>query len=171
MFGRRKRNAKGDESPADVYHGLRSNVLEAATRGWIASRPEHPRVAGVVIDIPSSGGFATVVALADNTTSLYTSVGGGTIGAGAHQPVVDANLRLLAKIDEYLLGFAIGADDALPDAGFVRYHVLGSASSSIADVPDDCFWGRADHPLMPVIVATQDLISMIRSVSATPSTD
>jgi hypothetical protein len=171
MFGRRKRAAKADQSPADMYHGLRSSALESAGRGWIAATPAHPRVCGVVVDVPASGGFATVVALADDTTSLYTSVGGGAIGAGGHQPVADANHRLLATIDEYFLGFSIGGDDSLPAAGFVRYHVLGPTNRSTADVPEDCFWGRADHPLMPVIVATQDLISVMRSVTPRPSSD
>lgn len=171
MFGRRKRAAKADPSPADTYYGLRGRALESVGRGWIVATPAHPRVCGVVIDVPASGGFATVVALADNTTSLYTSVGGGSIGAGEHQPVADANHRLLATIDEYLLGFSIGGDDTLPPAGFVRYHVLGPANRSTADIPEDCFWGRADHPLMPVIVATQDLISTMRSVAPRPSSD
>jgi hypothetical protein len=164
MFRRRKRVAKRDQTPTDVYYSLRGSALESVARGWIAATPAHPRVCGVVVDVPASGGFATIVALADNTTSLYTSVGGGSIGAGEHQPVADANHRLLATIDEYLLGFSIGGDDSLPTAGFVRYHVLGPTNRSTADIPEDCFWGRADHPLMPVIVATQDLISVMRSV-------
>lgn len=171
MFGRRKRKATSSESPVDVYYGLRHNVLESATRGWIAPRPQHPRIAGVVVDVPTNGGFATLVALADDTTSLYNSVGGGTIGAGAHRSVADANCRLLTTIDEYLLGFAIGDDDALPQSGSVRFHVLGATSRSIADVPIESFWGRADHPLMPVIVATHDLISEIRSASAANASD
>ena len=118
MFGRRKRTAKADPSPAATYYGLRGRALESVGRGWIVATPAHPRVCGVVVDVPASGGFATVVALADNTTSLYTSVGGGSIGAGEHQPVADANHRLLATIDEYLLGFSIGGDDTLPPAGF-----------------------------------------------------
>ena len=79
MFRRRRRAAEADQSPSDTYYGLRSNALESADRGWIVATPAHPRVCGVVVDVPASGGFATVVALADNTTSLYTSVGSGSI--------------------------------------------------------------------------------------------
>ncbi len=171
MFGRRKRAIHADHAPSDTYYGLRNRALESISRGSVAAIPAHPRVGGVVVDVPASGGFATVVALADNTTSLYTSIGGGSIGAGEYQSVADANHRLLAKIDEYLLGFSIGADDSLPAAGFVRYHVLGPTNRSTADIPEDCFWGRADHPLMPVIVATQDLISVMRSVQPPASSD
>jgi hypothetical protein len=171
MFGRKKRRDRGGDFPAptDVYLGLRHKALESVARGWVSAAPAHPRVGGVVVDVPASGGFATFVALSDDTTSLYTSVGGGTIGAGDHQPVAAANHRLLATIDEYFLGFSIGADDSLPNAGFVRFHVLGTAGPSTADVPEDCFWGRAPHPLMPVISATHDLITAIRSVEAPSS--
>jgi hypothetical protein len=44
----------------------------------------HPDISGVVVDVPAQGGFATVVGLTDDTTSMYTSTGGGTIGAGKH---------------------------------------------------------------------------------------
>jgi hypothetical protein len=145
-----------------VYLGLRQRALDAIVTGPITPRPEHPRIAGVVIDVPSSGGFATVVALADDTSSLYTSVGGGMIGGGAHESVATANRHLLTTIDEQLLAFSIGGDDAFPGSGLVRYHVLGATSRSTADVPEASFWGKADHPLMPVIVATQELIAAMR---------
>jgi hypothetical protein len=174
MFGRRKRKPESADGvdgadrvkgPDDLYVGLRARVLDTGARGLIAARPEHPRIAGVVIDVPSSGGFATIVALGDNTTSLYTSVGGGVIGGGEHEPVVAANRELLAKVDEYLLAFSIGANDSLPGPGTVRYHVIGAVSQSTADVPEASFWGQVDHPLMPVIVATQQLISVLRTVA------
>jgi hypothetical protein len=53
----------------------------------------------------------------------------------------------------------------LPGAGVVRYHLLGAVSRSHADVPEAAFWGQADHPLMPVIVATQEFITAIRSIA------
>lgn len=86
----------------------------------------------MIIDIPAQGGCATLVALTDNTTSLYTSTGGGTIGAGGHATVASATHALLASAE---------------------------------DVPEDSFWGRADHPLLPVIAAAQQVISSINQAS------
>jgi hypothetical protein len=65
-----------------MYSDLRARALQAATTSVIPHHNGHPDVYGLVVDIPARGGYATVVALGDNTTSLYTSAGGGTIGAG-----------------------------------------------------------------------------------------
>lgn len=119
----------------------------------------------MVVDIPASGGHATVVSLADNTTSLYTSVGGGTIGAGAHAVVAAATHILIDTAESQLSLFATEGDDSLPP-GSVRFHVLGFDRSHMLDVPEDCFWGRTPHDLMPTIAATQDVITAIHTADS-----
>jgi hypothetical protein len=94
-----RRSGRGDPprrgtSPDAVYRDLRSMALEAVERGALAPPfADHPDVAGVIVDVPATGGSATIVALADDTTSLYTSTGGGTIGAGEHATVATATRR------------------------------------------------------------------------------
>ena len=52
-------------------------------------------MSGVVVDIPADGGgFATLIAMSEGTTSLYLSTGGGVIGAGQHPSVGAANREL-----------------------------------------------------------------------------
>ena len=162
VFGRKKRS--GPAVSEGGYLGLRNLALKAVDAGTVFATAEHPRVGGVVVDIPSTAGIATVVALGDDTTSLYTSTGGGTIGAGAHAHVAAATHRLLTAIDAQLEEFAGGRNDHVPNNNFVRFHVLGTAGPAVADIPQDCFWGRARHVLMPVIAATQDVITAISSV-------
>ena len=72
---------------------------------WDLPAAEHRDVSGVVVDIPTEGGFATVVGLTDNTTSLYTSTGGGTIGAGEHREVAAGTHRLLSAVQAQLESF------------------------------------------------------------------
>jgi hypothetical protein len=119
----------------------------------------------VIIDIPAQGGCATLVALTDNTTSLYTSTGGGTIGAGGHATVASATHALLASAERHLNLFSVGEDRTMPSPGVVRFHVLSVAEQRTEDVPEDSVWGRADHPLMPVIAAAQQVISSINQAS------
>lgn len=148
-----------------MYNDLRAMALRAVESGVLPTPPaEHPDVSGVVLDVPSSGGFATFVALTDNTTSLYTSTGGGTIGTGEHALVAAATHGLLAAVQQHLDSFASSNDASLPPGSTVRFHALSTGGHKTADVPDDAFWGRVDHPLMPVIAATQGLISSIQSV-------
>jgi hypothetical protein len=150
-----------------MYNDLRAMALRAADRGALRSvSAEHPDVSGVVVDIPASGGTATLVALTDNTTSLYTSTGGGTIGAGEHANVAAATRELLTSAQQHLDAFTRTDDGALPGSGSVRLHVLSSAGPRMIDVPEDAFWGRVDHPLLPVIAAVQGVMSSMQNMGS-----
>ena len=140
-------------------------ALDAAARGLVSASPESPDVSGVVVDVPGSGGVATIVALADGTTSMYTSTGGGRIGAGTHAHVAAATAMLLAEVQRHLGLFGAPDDRGLPASSAVRLHVLTPNGGRHADVPDDAFWGRQDHPLMPVIARVQEVISAISTAS------
>jgi hypothetical protein len=164
VFTRRKRSAPEPDSPFERFLGLRSLAFGAYAGGLPTGGDDDPGVAAVVVDIPAEGGFVAVVVLADATTSLYTSVGGGTIGAGSHAPVAEASRALLAVVGSRIADFLPGEDPALPPRAVVRFHVFGRAGSFLADVPEDAFWGRFAHRLMPVISATQDVITAISSV-------
>jgi len=155
------RQAQAD--PADgTYAGLRRLALSAVSDGLEAPSLQHPDVSGVVVDVPADGGFATVVALADGTTSLYTSTGGGTLGAGGHPVVARANRRLLIAAQVHR-GLITSPDDgSLPPAGAVRLHVLTHTGARCADVPEDAFWGGSPHALSPLIAAVQSVVSAIR---------
>jgi hypothetical protein len=140
-------------------------ALDSVDNGLAAPAPEHPDVSGVIVDIPAQGGFATLVALTDNTTSMYTSVGGGTIGAGGHATVVEATHRLLSEVQGRLGLFKRKDDGSLPALGNVRLHLLTPSGRRAEDVSEDSFWGRAPSELMPVIAAVQDLMTAIREAS------
>jgi hypothetical protein len=120
----------------------------------------------LVIDIPAQGGFVTVVAMTDNSTSIYNSAGGGTLGAGGHENVAAATQALLSSVQTNLASFASGDDLGFPPSGCVRFHVLSPSGPRHGDVAEDCYWGRAPHELMPVIAASQDVVSAIRSSSS-----
>ena len=85
---------------ATAYQHLRSQALslERAAAGIPAPPPEAP-VWGLLMDMGFPNGTATLVALADGTTSLYHSGGGGVLGGQAHEAVRRANAALLAEAD------------------------------------------------------------------------
>ena len=174
VFGRKKRGPAGsvpaDSASEGGYLGLRKLALAAVDTGAVSATADHPRVGGVVVDIPSDDGVATLVAMGDDSTSLYTSTGGGLIGMGGHAPVAVATHRLLAAVDAQLTAFVAERNDHVPNKNYVRFHVLGTGGPAVADVSQDCFWGRAPHVLMPVIVAAHEVITAMRSIDqgATP---
>ena len=165
MFRRDKGSKRGGGSPEETYQGLRSIAFGAASSGQIPRHDDHPDVYGLVIDMPRQGGYATVVALGDSTTSMYTSTGGGVIGAGGRPAVAASSRRLLTVTQDYLEFFTGDEDGSLPPLGTVRLHVLTSQAPRIADIPGEAFWGKSPHPLLPLIAAAQEVISGLRNAS------
>jgi hypothetical protein len=149
---------------AEVYHGLRHQILslEPAEAG-MPPRPDGPKVWGAVMDMGMQGGTATLVALADGSTSLYTSTGGGIIGGGFHQPVADATRALLSCLEDHLAYLVADGGEDLPGPGRVLIRALtyrGPMSAEAAE--DDLGYGR--HALSPVFHAAHDVITQLRII-------
>ena len=98
MLRRRDRSTRG----SNPYEGLRTMALTEFGRTAAATDTDtdDDTLLGVVVDIPQRGGYATVVAMADGTTSMYTSTGGGVIGGGGRWRggVEDDERDLVARI-------------------------------------------------------------------------
>src|SRR5688500_5073783 len=97
IFGRRPSKQTATE-PGETYLRLRSLAL--------GLRETDPGLVGTTADEPmailmesglESGATYTVVCVADGSTSLYFSNGGGIIGAGAHAPVAAASRTWLER--------------------------------------------------------------------------
>lgn len=140
-------------------------ALSAGDMDLIARTPGHPNVAGVVVDIPGDGGWATIVAMTDGTTSLYTSAGGGLIGAGEHEAVAIANTELLDTAQQELDGLALGDDTGHPPADLVRIFILTAAGAGTVDVPSPDFWDPTTSGVL--IPAVQKLIGELREIPQT----
>jgi hypothetical protein len=136
--------------------------LDPATVGLHPSA-ELPRVWGVLMEMGFPDGAATIVSLADGTTSLYTSEGGGVIGGGEHAPVAAASSRLLAEAEATETGLspAESVDVHLPPAGIVSFVVLGYSGTQIG-AADEQELASMQHPLSRLYAAGQDVITALR---------
>lgn len=93
----------------DAYLGLRNLVFTQSPADLgIALQAIPDSVWGALVEIGLNSGCVTLVSLADGTTSMYTSTGGGVIGAGAHKGPAAASRHLLIELQAHL--------DQLPDA-------------------------------------------------------
>lgn len=162
MFRRRAR--PGSQSPAEVYDGLRTAALEVTEATVGKAPPEHPNVLGAVIDIPREAGMASVVTMADGTTSMYTSAGGGTIGAGAHEAVARATRALLTTLQALIEMFPADERVDLPQADLVQITLVTPAGRRRANVPAAAFWGEEASSVVELIAAIHDVISAIREI-------
>lgn len=108
-----------------------------------------------------------MVALADGTTSMYTSSGGGTIGAGAHESVVRATRGLLTTLQDFIEMFPEDERMELPPADLVQVTLLTPTGRRRASVPAAAFWGEEPSTVVELIAAIHDVISAIREIDST----
>lgn len=163
MWPRRGKRETESGAPGPTVN-LRSKMLslDPATVGLHPSA-ELPRVWGALMEMGFPDGAATIVTLADGTTSLYTSEGGGVIGGGEHPPVAAASRRFLveAEATETGLSPAESANVDLPPAGIVSFVVLGYSGTQIG-AADEHELASMQHPLSRLYAAGQDVITALR---------
>jgi hypothetical protein len=149
--------------PSDSpYPGLRSLVLtsDPAALG-IRPSDRYPSVIGLLTEFGAAGGSATLVSLADGTASLYTSGGGGIIGAGFNERVAQPTLRLLDAVQASLDLVPPATDTPLPSEGQVAFVVrthegLRRAEASSGEL------ARGHHPLSPIFYAANEVLTQLR---------
>ena len=119
---------------------------------------------GVVMDTGlADHGWHCLVALADGTSSLYTSAAFGIIGAGAHETVRRAADALLASTETHLDLFGDDADDSTPPEGTVAIRALTfSGRKSVSAPESELGYGR--HPAAEVFHAAHAVITEMRQI-------
>ena len=161
MFSRRS-----SEGGMATYLGLRTMVFEVHPDTIQVSRESHLRAAWcAMLEFGRPEGTATLLAIADGTVSLYTSGGGGVIGAGEHQAVRVAAERFLEEAsDAAIFMRAVGEVPNTPAPGHVAIHVRTFDATLSAEMVEETL-RRGRHELAPVYVAGQDLLTEVRLLS------
>lgn len=106
-------------------------------------------------------GVATLVGVVDGTSSLYFSNGGGSIGAGTHVAVADANARWLEAGVAALPELSAVTDPSLPSVGMTQFVAVTPKGLRGAEAPEEEL-GEGQHALSPFFYAGQDVITQIR---------
>jgi hypothetical protein len=148
--------------PADVYLGLRSQVL-----GLSQNPPpqDGDGALAILMETVHPPAVATLVAVADGTTSFYFSNGGGILGSGGHPPVAAAAKAWLARSSSNELAAAMtsanGGEFPLPTAGQVRFYLVYPGRMLTAEAPEQDLVKKR-HPLWPIFHEAQGVITQIR---------
>jgi hypothetical protein len=157
----------GGGPPADgerVYQGLRVQILNLDPYAAGLERgPESQLVWGALMETGYSHGTATLVALADGTTSLYFSTGGGMIGGGFHETVATATRSFLADLARHLHLLRPDPDTTLPATGQVIIRALTYTGRLVAQASEDDL-GHGRHQLSPVFYAAHRVITELRLI-------
>jgi hypothetical protein len=149
-----------------VYTDLRDAILnlDPASVG-IFPKPETGNIWGLVMDWSLDDAVATVVSLADGTTSLYLSSGGGSIGAGEHPAAAAASIGALRVAEGMIDDVPRATDSPLPVRGRTALTLL--TFSGLRRFEDDnAAFENGTSKLSPVANAMQEVIHEIRRAEA-----
>jgi hypothetical protein len=148
---------------------LRDMALDAVKLGLPAPpAADHPTVAGAVVDIASDEQrFATLVAMGEGSTSLYTS-GASYVGTGGWPEVSEATHSFLRALEPDVSSFEIARETSFPPQGTVRIDVLPRDGRRYCDVPEAEFWGQIPSPRRAIIAAIHDVITAVRARAMGP---
>jgi hypothetical protein len=146
---------------AEIYRGLRGQVL-GLPAVEVAGLPEERQLLAAVMDVALPEAVATLVGIADGSTSMYFSTGGGVIGAGQHEAVRAATERWLEVCIGAAEQFVPVVDPPLPEVGTVQLVLVTRVGLAHALAREDDL--RVDHPLSPLYTAAQEVITQVRLV-------
>jgi hypothetical protein len=155
----------GRKPPAEVYADLRSISLTVDVAD-IHLPPGEPWSGASVamMEIGLSSGTATIVAIADGSVSMYTSTGGGVIGAGEHAAVRAAGDRFRGAAAAARADLLPTTEFPGPTPGEVRFQLRTEDGGFTGAAPEAALAGGR-HPLSELYAAGQDLVTEIRLAS------
>jgi hypothetical protein len=151
--------------PAQTYLQLRSRILslDPAEVGLTPST-SAPHVWGVLMETGYTVGNATLVSLADGTTSLYYSTGGGMLGSGEYTPVSEASKALIAQAQNHLQDMTSTVEFPLPEAGQVRFIFLTYSGILTAEVSEKTL-ATGRHSLSSLYSLAHETLTQLRILS------
>ena len=151
--------------PAQPYIQLRQRILslKPAELG-LAPSAASPDVWGVMVELGYEEGFATLVSLADGTTSLHYSTGGGLLGRADYAPLAEASRALVIAAQKYIHQMPITTDFSLPEAGHVRFLLLAYTGIFATDASEKSLVS-GDHPLATLFQRTQEILGQLRTLA------
>jgi hypothetical protein len=149
----------------DIMRELRERLL-TTDPGSLALGPSDrlPRVWGALMEMGTVSGTASLVAVADGTTSLYLSTGGGIIGGGEHPQVADASSAFLDAVEAALDALDSVDEAVVPEPETVRFTALTYDGLRGGGAPEDDL-GAGRHPLSPLFVAGHDVLTQLRLIA------
>ncbi len=110
------------------------------------------------------GATVSLLALADGTTSLYFSNGGGVIGGQAHEAVRSATAAFLSKANHSLKQLKVCSSFPVPEPSHTVFYVL-TDSGILSDNALEDDLGNDRHPLSPLFQAGHEVITQLRLLS------
>jgi hypothetical protein len=157
---RRKQDA-ATPPVADVFSELRGQALRLTPDQLGDAVPTEAGILALLMETAYREAVATLVAVADGTTSLYFSNGGGFVGAGTHPTVAEASRLWLEAGGTFLPALSNVTEPPLPGVGMTQFVAVTPEGLRGAVAPEDDLGGNR-HELSPLFHAAHEVITQIR---------
>ena len=160
----RRKTPRGRADP-EVFAGLRSQLfgVDAAGLG-IEPTEDLVQVWGGVMELGMPEGAATIVSLADGTTSMYLSTGGGVIGGGEHEHVAAASVHFLQRLEGELDQLPPDESIDLPGPDSVTFYAFTYRGRRRREEAEHAL-SSEDHPLFRLYAAGHGVITALRETA------
>ena len=142
---------------SETYSGLRALVLEINTEQATAQGD----VLALIMETGYPEAVMTLVAVADGTTSIYFSNGGGILGAGEYPQVQEVALEVLAEGDAYRSLLKKTKEAPLPSPSYTHFHLVTTDGILTGQALEEQL-GNEQHELSPLFFACHKLIAYVR---------
>lgn len=154
------------EAPANksVIDGMRSMALNLKAEELGLTPENFPdEVFGLLMETGFEKGSFTLLVLADGTTSLYFSNGGGIIGAGTHEAVKKASSVLLVGANHFWPKTKSTSTFPYPSGGEVRFYFIGRSGVTVYSARERDL-GENRDPMSQLFYASHRVISELRKI-------
>ena len=150
------------DKPADGMPALRAMLLRSKPADYgLAATTELPRVWGAMMEMRIGKADVSLVAVAEGSTSLYFSTGGGVIGGGEHETVRVANRKLLVVIEKLYPAFVLREAPLAVMTGAVSFAVFTYEGLRVARDSEESVQLKKS-PLWPAYYVGQEVITALR---------
>ena len=153
-----------DTTPSQMSDDLRSMVLNLKPKdiGLTEENFPHP-VFALVMETGFPEGSFTLSVVADGSTSLYFSSGGGIIGGGEHENVREASGYLLSGAQHFYKKAQKVTDFPRPEPGkVIFYFITFDGVRSYTAKEDDL--GNEKDELSDLFFAAHNVITELRKI-------
>ncbi len=148
----------------EEYVGLRQHAIEVKPE-HIGFNPETEgwKVYGVVMETNYNGDIVTFISLADGSTSIYFSSGGGIIGLGEDEFTHMLSERLLGVANREYKKITPSDGISYPEVGNTAISLMtASGVLSVEDKEEE--FGEGRHSFSNVFHCCHDIISHAREL-------
>jgi hypothetical protein len=151
------------KDPTEIYYELRNLALKITPEQiQVKSSEEFPTVYGILMELGMTQAAVTLVILADGTVSLYYETGGGIIGAGGHENVRNAAVRLIQTAEQRLDHFNPTQDFPLPQKGWLKFYLLTFNGILAAEMSQEDL--NEENPLSSLVIIGNEVLNELRTV-------